>query len=330
MKVNPDRVDLVKEIPLDRPLSFLIETTSRCNFSCSFCPSSDIEQTNRVGFARQNMPDEMFKKVVADLKEFPRKIKVIHYHHMGEPLMNPNLFSIIRYAVDANIGDSHWIRTNGSLLTKENAKKIVDSGITHIGISVEAVNEDGYQELVHRKGMFEKVVQGVSDLYDYAKDKVSVYAKIIDFGIPATDPQKFMKIFSPITDECGVEYPRQWNHDVPDTTLGQGVKLTVNGDLIDRRRVTCPFPFYTMGVTSNGKCLMCCFDWSSQTIVGDVNTNSVKNIWNSKEVKEFWLMHLRGKRFKNPACRDCQDIFTPPDNLDNDQKELIDRLEKEM
>jgi radical SAM protein with 4Fe4S-binding SPASM domain len=249
---------------------------------------------------------------------------------MGEPLMNPNLSSLIRYSVDANIGDEHSIRTNGSLLTKENINKLIDSGLTRIGISINAVNEDGYQKLVHRKGMFEKVVKGVSDLHEYAKGGCYVYAKIIDFGIAATAPPEFMKIFSPITDECVVEYPRQWNHNVPDTTLGRGVKLTVNGDLIDRSRQTCPFPFFTMTVTSKGKCLMCCFDWSSQTIVGDVKTDSVKTIWNSREVKEFWLMHLRCERFKNPACRDCQDIFTPPDNLDNDQKDLIDRLEKEM
>ena len=326
MKVNPDRVDLVNEIPLDRPLSFLFETTSRCNFACSFCPSSAITQTKRVGFSRQDMLPEMFKKVVADLQEFPRKIKIIHYHYMGEPLMNRQLTSLIRYSVNANIGDEHWIRTNGSLLTEENIDKLVDCGLTRIGISVDAVNEDGYQSLVNRKGMFDKVVKGVSDLHSYAKGKCYVYAKIIDFGIPATDPQEFLKIFSPITDECGVEYPRQWNHNVPDTTLGQGVKLTVNGDLLDRNRQTCPFPFFTMTVTSKGKCLMCCFDWSSQTIVGDVSTASVKSIWEGEEVKDFWLMHLRGERRKNPACRDCQDLFTPPDNLDNDQEILIKRL----
>jgi radical SAM protein with 4Fe4S-binding SPASM domain len=328
MRVNPDRVDLVKEIPLDRPLSFIFETTTKCNFSCSFCPSSDLEQTRRVGFARQDMPNEMFKKVVADLKEFPKMPKTITYHNMGEPLMNPNLSSLIRYAVDANIADNHLIRTNGSLLTKSTAKDLVDSGLTQIGISVEAVNEEGYQKYVHRKGMFEKVVQGVTELYDYAKGKCHVFAKIIDFGTPATDIQEFKKIFSPITDECGVEYPRQWNHDLSDTTLGQGVKLTVNGDLIDRNRVTCPFPFYTMVVTSTGKCLMCCFDWSSQTIVGDVNLHSVKNIWHSKEVKDFWLMQLKGERYKNSACKNCLDIFTPIDNLDKDQKDLIERLEK--
>jgi radical SAM protein with 4Fe4S-binding SPASM domain len=328
MKVNTDRIDLVKEIPVDRPLSFLLETTSRCNFLCSFCPSSDLEMTSQVGFVRKDMPEEMFKKVVNDLKEFPRKIKIVHYHYMGDPLMNPNLSSLVRYSVDANIGDEHWIRTNGSLLTNETVKKIVDSGLTRIGISVEAVSEEGYQKLVHRKGMFDKVVQGVTNLYDYAKGKCQVYAKIIDFGIPETDPNQFMKIFTPITDECGVEYPRQWNHYKTDTTMGQGVNLTVNGDNLNRGRISCPFPFFTMTVTATGKCLMCCFDWSSQTIVGDVNNNSVKEIWKGKEVKDFWLMHLRGERYKNPACRECQDIYTPPDNLDNDRDELIARLEK--
>jgi radical SAM protein with 4Fe4S-binding SPASM domain len=328
MKINPERVDLIKEIPLELPLSINVETTSMCNFSCSFCPSSDIEQTKLVGFSRQDMNPEMFKKVVADLKEFPRRIRTINYHYMGEPLMNPNLSSLIRYAVDANISDNHCIRTNGSLFTKDIILKLIDSGLTRIGISVEAVNEDGYQKFVRRTGMFDKVYTGISDLYKYAKGKCFIFAKIIDFGIPATDPQEFIKTFSPITDECSIEYPRQWNHYKTDTTLGHGVKLTVNGDLIDRKRVTCPYPFFTMTVTSKGKCLMCCFDWSSQTIVGDVNTSSVKNIWNSREVKEFWLMHLRGERYNNLACRDCQDIFTPPDNLDNDQNELIDRLAK--
>ena len=327
MKINQDRVDLVKEVPLDRPLSFIFETTTKCNFSCSFCPSGDKEETRRVGFIRQDMPVEMFIKIVDDLKEFPRKIKSITYHNMGEPLMNPNLSKLIRYSVDANIADNHLIRTNGSLLTKTTAKDLVDSGLTQIGISIEAVNEQGYQKYVRRKGMFDRVVQGVSDLYAYSKGKCHVFTKIIDFGTPETNIDEFKRIFSPISDECVIEYPRQWNQDTTDTTMGSGVKLTVNGDSFNKNRITCPFPFYTMVVTSTGKCLMCCFDWSSQTIDGDVNLNSLRDIWQGNEVRNFWLMQLRGERNKNLACKNCLDIFIPIDNLDNDQKELIARLQ---
>jgi radical SAM protein with 4Fe4S-binding SPASM domain len=325
MKINPNRVDLVKEIPLDRPLSINFETTSRCNFACTFCPCSDGDTRARVGFTRQDMPNELFMKIIDDLKEFPRKIKVNHYHYMGEPLLNPNFFSLVRYAVDANVAEEHWIRTNGSLLNKQTVKNLVDCGLTRIGVSVEAVNEAGYRDLVKRRGMFEKVVQGVSELYEQSRGKCKVYAKIINFGLPATDPDAFNKIFAPITDECDIEYPMQWNHGVPDSTMGRGIKVTVNGDELNKH-IACPYPFFTMVVNSKGKALMCCFDWSYQTAIGDVTKSSMKEIWNGQEVRDFWKMHLRGERGNNLACRDCLNLYACPDRLDNNRDELLARL----
>jgi radical SAM protein with 4Fe4S-binding SPASM domain len=328
MKVNLDRVDLVKEIPLHRPLSFVFETSSRCNFSCSFCPSSDHVLAKNVGFTRQDMTFDLFEKVVRDLQNFQDSIKIMHYHHMGEPLLNPNLPRMIRLAVDAKISSEHWIRTNGSLLTNDLIDQLVESGLTQIGISIEAINNEGYQKLVKQKDAFPKIYDGVSNLYKKSRGKCQIYVKIIDFGIPETDPNEFTKLFTPISDKIGIEYPRQWNGMISDTTLGQGVKLTVNGDPLCTRRISCPYPFFTMVVTSTGKCLMCCFDWSSQTIIGDANNESIIEIWNGQKVRDFWLMQLNGERYKNKACKDCLDIFTPPDDLDGAREVLVKQITK--
>jgi hypothetical protein len=73
---------------------------------------------------------------------------------------------------------------------------------------------------------------------------------------------------------------------------------------------------------------MCCFDWSSQTIIGDANNESIIEIWNGQKVRDFWLMQLNGERYKNKACKDCLDIFTPPDDLDGAREVLVKQITK--
>lgn len=326
MKVNSNRIDLAKEAPLDTPLSINFETTTRCNFACIFCPTSNKDVLNRVGFVKQDMPVQLFHKYIDDLKEFPRKIKVNHYHIMGEPLINPNFFSMVRYAVDANVAENHWLRTNGSLLTSENIDRLVACGLTRIGISIEAVNEEGYRNLVKRNGMFERVVNGVSELYNKSRGICRIYAKICNFETPETNPEEFKRIFSPITDECEIEYPMQWNNGVPDSTLGLGVRSTVNGDKITTQLV-CPFPFYTLAINSRGKVTTCCFDWSTYNEIGDANKESIKEIWNGQRISDFWKMQLEGKKSTSSVCKDCLNCYVSPDNLDNSRYDILKRLE---
>lgn len=80
---------LIDILPLDRPLSLLIESSDKCNFKCNFCPTSDLNlMKNTSGRNYGDIDFELYKKVIDDLKLFKNKINTLHLHKSGEPLLN--------------------------------------------------------------------------------------------------------------------------------------------------------------------------------------------------------------------------------------------------
>jgi MoaA/NifB/PqqE/SkfB family radical SAM enzyme len=88
-------------VPLSGPLSMYIEPTRLCNFKCFYCmhstrgmPGGLLDQT---GVPLKHIDDELFRKVVKNLLEFPEQLKRITFSGLGEPLMNPKLPDMVRY-----------------------------------------------------------------------------------------------------------------------------------------------------------------------------------------------------------------------------------------
>lgn len=51
-----------------------------------------------------------------------------------------------------------------------------------------------------------------------------------------------------------------------------------------KERKVCRYPFTHMTVKSNGEVVVCCADWMRNTLIGNVMSNSMEEIWNSKRV----------------------------------------------
>ena len=51
-------------------------------------------------------------------------------------------------------------------------------------------------------------------------------------------------------------------------------------------------------------------------------------IWNSKEMNDLRLRHLKGKRKDTSVCKDCGQLsHCLPDNIDGFRKELLPKFE---
>ena len=79
-----------------------------------------------------------------------------------------------------------------------------------------------------------------------------------------------------------------------------------------------------MNVNFNGEVSACAVDWCHGTIIGDVNQNSMKEIWNGELLKSFRMTHLSMNRNEIDACRNCAYIknFTNASHLDEDAEKL--------
>lgn len=76
--------------PLDYPRQFWIEITNECNLRCIMCPVSS-------GLKRENgmMDLDAFKGIIDQISMVRPRIML---HVAGEPLLNKDLFEMVKYA----------------------------------------------------------------------------------------------------------------------------------------------------------------------------------------------------------------------------------------
>ena len=122
------------------PKYIQIETVRSCNAACIMCPISTSPTIN------QNMPDKIFDKILSEIKHNDNYYPAIGLFGLNEPLMDKKLFKRIKTLKDAGITYIQ-IQTNGSLLTEEKCYKLIESGISEIGFSIESVNKEVFEKI---------------------------------------------------------------------------------------------------------------------------------------------------------------------------------------
>ena len=72
--------------------------------------------------------------------------KYIRYTSNGEPLVHPKSYDMIQYAV-SNSGTKVTLTTNGTLLNEKRMKKLLDTGLHMIDISIDAFHDKTYKKV---------------------------------------------------------------------------------------------------------------------------------------------------------------------------------------
>lgn len=77
-------------------------------------------------------------------------------------------------------------------------------------------------------------------------------------------------------------------------------------------RSKCLLPFRQMIVRPTGEVSLCCNDALGKVTLGDLNINTIQEIWNSEEYKKIReTMRLYGRK-KMQLCKSCDAIIPPP------------------
>lgn len=329
---KPMRIDLKNRtkletvIPLLTPFIINVDPADSCNFQCGFCPTGDRKLMKDIGRPFKTMDFNLFKKIVDDIKEFESPIKVLRLYKDGEPLLNPNFAKMVEYAKKSGNILKVDTTTNASLLSPERSLKIIESGLDKINISVEGVNEIQYKKFSKYKIDFEKFVENIKYFYENKK-QCEVVIKINGDTLTSEEKRFFLDTFKDISDGVYIEHIMScW----PEFELRDGLKVNdeqgIYGQKIKEVDV-CPYVFYSFSINSDGKASLCFLDWSRKLLIGDVNNESVKEIWLGSQIKSYQKMFLEGKRKQHSVCKDCgQMSHGMPDNIDKFSSELLKKI----
>ena len=327
---NEDRTYLKDVIPLDTPYNLKVEVSSFCNARCIYCAHAQKDH----GVYEGNMSLELMEKIIKQSKDFPHKYKVVEMFSFGESLCNPNLEKMIAMVREAEIAEKINFTTNGLLITKERADKIVESGVDIIRISLQGLDAETYWDICKVKVDFESFIDNLRYLYEN-KGNTSIRMKIADTAI-ANVPEgekRFKEIFGSIADSIFVEKIIPMYADVDYGDIDSRIyEHAINGrENISQKEIhtVCNRPFYRLRVAADGKVTAACCDIPNDFYYGSIYEDNLINIWNGEKRRALLKMQLEGKRFLHPVCKKCtipNDITTEADILDPYVACLLERF----
>ncbi len=128
------------------------ETTRRCNLSCVHCRAAaeDHVYENELG-------TKAAFKLLDEIRETGQPIIILTG---GEPLLREDIFDIASYG--DKIGLRMVMAPNGTMMTAENARKMKESGIKRISISLDGSTAERHDKFRGVKGAFEGALQGIA------------------------------------------------------------------------------------------------------------------------------------------------------------------------
>ena len=327
-----NRTYLKDVVPLETPYNVKVEVSSLCNAKCVYCAHSRSDH----GIWQGNMTMELFQKVLDDIKDFPEKPKQMETYMFGEPLCNPMLPEMIALARKEDVVDRITFTTNGLLITPEKTDALMKSGGPDIiRISLQGLSAEDYKRTCGVNVDFERFIDNLRYLYEH-KGKCQIRMKIADLAIKDIEDgeNKFRSIFGGIADSIFIEHILplygDLDYDEIDESISQKIMCGREGIETKTIHKVCHRPFFRVRIAANGLVTSACCDTPHDIVYGDLNTESLYNIWNGEKHKSFLKMQLEGKRFMHPSCKDCvaaNDITSDADYMDPWAEEILRRFD---
>ena len=312
-------------LPLDTPYMIQMFPAYACNFRCGFCLHAlDRKQHGYIS----NVPFmsmELYRKCIDDMKRFPRKLKMLRFAAIGEPLLHPEIAAMIAYAKQAEVAQSVDIVTNAALLTPELSDNLIEAGLDRLRISVEGLSAEDYEKNARAKIDFDRFVSQIRYFYEHS-GHTHVYIKIIDYMVQEPEQrERFFEIFGPICHSIAIEHLTPTIEEIDYDQLSGGMETDKpqNGETLLDAEV-CPQGFYMMQINPDGRVVPCC-SMKYPAVLGDVNQNTVPEIWTGAAFNRFRREMLDSRAQVSPVCRDCKlylyDLH-PEDVLDDVRETL--------
>jgi MoaA/NifB/PqqE/SkfB family radical SAM enzyme len=282
----------MKRLGLFRYLTLQIEVTTSCNLNCKICMRHNLERPA----SSLSLGD--FKRVLAS-----GNFRYVGLHGWGEPLLNQQLFEMIRYAESKGVSTN--LTTNGTLI-RSKIDSILSSGLREIAFGIYdrelfLQNLPQIKELIGEKNRHgSKIPKTYLDITIYKEN----LAQILDLvGLASELPVDAVilhRLFNVHKVDPSVEYISAEEEEelfAKVRQLARILKLEIY--LPPKHSFPCRIVERSIFVTAEGRITPCCF--LPEFYVGNAFEQGIKKSMSSKAYTEF----VRNMK-KHPICSKCQ------------------------
>lgn len=277
----------LRDYYLDWPHEISIETYSRCNASCTFCPYTTLE---RIG---AKMPDELIDRLIDELKDHPLPF-IIAPFKVNEPFLDKRLIPICR-KINAELPKARIrLFSNGSALTQKHIEEVASlDRVVHLWASLNEHEAGPYKETMGLD--FARTAANLDMLHTYKQaDEFPhdvVVSKVMGGLAPTDRDREFAKYIErrwPLFDwhlikrDSWLGYVEPNDRPVPDEPCGR---------------------WYELSICADGKVALCCMDGKAEFPLGNVNDQSLFEVYNHPAYRQRRVRNM--SRVAVPPCSSC-------------------------
>lgn len=254
-----------------------IEIATQCNYDCIICARNSLSRKKEV------MSTERFLYYINKIQQETSRYDTLTFSGFGEPLLDKDFLR--KAEIAKSKGFSVLLLTNGSRLSVDLFKSLNDLGLESIRISFYGIKPESYKVIHNINGnvSFEKIMDNLTEICRMKRKTKIIFTYNIVDGINEEDLRGWINYWEPLADLLEAWKPHNW----VDGRNYRAVKM--------EKMKTCGRPFNgPLQIQVDGTVNMCCFDYNGKLLLGDLNYQSLADIFNSEAYKKIKGHHLTG------------------------------------
>ena len=272
---------LSREFQLLQPRVFMIETSLACDLRCPECAIGGKLIDRRPGF----MDLRRFRRIVDKVRPFA---EYIYLHIWGEPMLNPEIIPMIRYA-SAHARTN--ISTNGMSMTEALAEAVITSGVSDLLVSIDGVSQESYG--AYRVGGEVEKAFAALEMLQRANvrhgSKVAIMPQFIVFRHNQHEREPFRERCRALGLEPTFKAPylRSDSRFEPGDDPAYQRPRYPDLEMLRQAMSGCPDPREVCTILNDGSVVACCYDHNGQTSFGSIFDHDLLELWNSHRFRQF-------------------------------------------
>lgn len=277
--------------PGDFPLSLDLAINSGCQLSCLMCPLSSRPERRRLSL----MHPETFERLMAQAQE--HRLPALTLGLASEPLLHPLAADWVGRAVRAGVMDIR-LGSNGLALKEVLAKALVDSGLTRLEISVDAVRPETYRAI--RGGELPGLERAIDQFLEI-RSAAGLETPLLRLSFLRLEANRgelepFLERWRGRADMISIQEPIWFPGSALPRPDRPGQPMAP----------VCAQSWQRLGVDHDGRVWPCCSWYGENLLPFNVKDHSPADLWRSPEM-EALRQALSGPLEKiPPACRQCE------------------------
>jgi len=266
---------MVKTVKMENsfPKYISIQTTSFCNGHCVFCPNDRIKGL----FPQKIMDAGLYKRIIDECSLYNPQRVILYMNN--EPLTDPYLIERINYAKKKIPEASVHILTNAGLLTEELAAQLIDSGLDWIGFSFHGIKKETIEKAMGLD--FDSTMKNILNFIEKAKEKRNIKEFImltfLKHQYLSREEEQDAKDF---WRKLGIERISYFEKPISRAGNVEGLAKIRSSCIAGCSSIWANEMIH---VAEDGRVLLCCMDWRREAVIGDLNSRSISELWNSPE-----------------------------------------------